>query len=641
MSFIPKNPITIPEIENTPSALLSGTRGLFAKGDGWYEIDSAGEKRKLTVDNEIINSQKYYGDPTIKPSNQDLFNFEIDKEQGTAKIVGVWEEYNGYIPSELSGDIVIPYEYKIAEGNDAGVYTVTEIGEYSLHYSDITSVYIPNTITKIGDYALQRCFELTNITIPDSVISIGRGVFLECTSLNNICYRGLRYQWNSINIGIENDALFTTGVNYTVGDSRSATYYIGALDTPDNTGCNFICSNTEGNRFNDIIDKIMATIGADENLLGSKIIVRNGTYCQDDKINITHRCIMDFENEFDVTSEGNFDWNISAFNCIFNNFKSYGYTYVTGGANIFNNCTFVRNLYIGGESNDSITNAGADNIFRFCVFNKDVQVGDHEITTSMFINGRRASFEGCRFSSGNLLLASIETIVKNCHFAAGDKGVCYNGSFPDVFTGHFSGNTMYTGGWAETPLYDEVTSKYATVNMVYSKDEFDMCVVDGIYKVIYQNNPCFGIISSNAEQGRRWYTIWAPHLNVMLTKTTVLSTGEIISDYENLFIAAKCIQSVTIKGGASNWTKEEVKDASGAIVGYRYGQVVTVQNATITEYSKVDLQLSSEQVVIFSKKSLAFTAENDGGIITVYCVGSIPEEDYTMQVTVTEVVVHG
>ena len=65
-----------------------------------------------------------------------------------------------------------------------------------------------------------------------------------------------------------------------------------------------------------------------------------------------------------------------------------------------------------------------------------------------------------------------------------------------------------------------------------------------------------------------------------------------------------------------------------------------VQNATITEYSKVDLQLSSEQVVVFGSKSLAFTAENDGGIITVYCAGSIPDEDYTLQVTVTEVVVH-
>ena len=105
--------------------------------------------------------------------------------------------------------------------------------------------------------------------------------------------------------------------------------------------------------------------------------------------------------------------------------------------------------------------------------------------------------------------------------------------------------------------------------------------------------------------------------------------------------ATRFIVSVTIKGGASNWTEEEVFDAMGNIVGYRYGQVVMVKNANITEYSKVDLQLSSEQAVIFQNKALAFVAENDNGVITVYCVGAIPENDYTIQATVTEVMLNG
>ena len=105
-------------------------------------------------------------------------------------------------------------------------------------------------------------------------------------------------------------------------------------------------------------------------------------------------------------------------------------------------------------------------------------------------------------------------------------------------------------------------------------------------------------------------------------------------------VASRFIVSVTIKGGADNWVAEPVTDSNGVEIGYRYGQKVTVANADITPYSKVDLQLSSEQAVIFQNKSLAFVTENDNGDVTVYCVGAIPENDYTIQVTVTEVIVN-
>lgn len=69
-------------------------------------------------------------------------------------------------------------------------------------------------------------------------------------------------------------------------------------------------------------------------------------------------------------------------------------------------------------------------------------------------------------------------------------------------------------------------------------------------------------------------------------------------------------------------------------------QVVVVENATITEYSKVDLQPSAEQLVIFHEKDVTFVAENEGGVVTVFCVGQKPQNDYTMQATVSEVAVY-
>ena len=102
---------------------------------------------------------------------------------------------------------------------------------------------------------------------------------------------------------------------------------------------------------------------------------------------------------------------------------------------------------------------------------------------------------------------------------------------------------------------------------------------------------------------------------------------------------------VNILGGADNWIAENVTDDSGNIIGSRYGQVVydynnkifNIDNAVITPNSKVDLQITSEQMVVFYEKSLAFVAENDDGVITVYCVGTIPQNNYTMQAVITEV----
>lgn len=71
----------------------------------------------------------------------------------------------------------------------------------------------------------------------------------------------------------------------------------------------------------------------------------------------------------------------------------------------------------------------------------------------------------------------------------------------------------------------------------------------------------------------------------------------------------------------------------------RYSQVVNVPTATPN--SKVDLNPSVEQLDIFRTKDLTFVTENDNGVITVYCIGQKPSDDYTMQITITEVGANG
>ena len=66
-----------------------------------------------------------------------------------------------------------------------------------------------------------------------------------------------------------------------------------------------------------------------------------------------------------------------------------------------------------------------------------------------------------------------------------------------------------------------------------------------------------------------------------------------------------------------------------------YSQVVSVDG--VTEYSKVDLLPSVEQLAIFFNKNVSFVTENEDGVVTVYAIGDKPANDYTMQVQITEV----
>ena len=82
-------------------------------------------------------------------------------------------------------------------------------------------------------------------------------------------------------------------------------------------------------------------------------------------------------------------------------------------------------------------------------------------------------------------------------------------------------------------------------------------------------------------------------------------------------------------------------DATGEPMANRYYQSITVNNAVITPNSKVDLQPSPEQLAIFHEKDLTFTAINRGGNVRVCVVGQMPTQEYTIQITVTEVAENG
>ena len=96
--------------------------------------------------------------------------------------------------------------------------SVTSIGKYAFcDCSSLTSVTIPDSVTSIVGSAFAGCTSLTNVTIPDSVTSIGDWAFSGCRSLTDVYFTGTESAWNSIAIGIANDALENANIHYNYG----------------------------------------------------------------------------------------------------------------------------------------------------------------------------------------------------------------------------------------------------------------------------------------------------------------------------------------------------------------------------------------------------------------------------------------
>ncbi|MBD5369380.1 MAG: leucine-rich repeat protein [Bacteroides sp.] len=88
--------------------------------------------------------------------------------------------------SHLIGDLILP-SHPIYENEE---YTLTEIGQYSLRNSSITSIEIPQTVTTIGTFGLSHSRSLLSVVIPSSVQTLGSRALAYCTNLQNAKIEG-------------------------------------------------------------------------------------------------------------------------------------------------------------------------------------------------------------------------------------------------------------------------------------------------------------------------------------------------------------------------------------------------------------------------------------------------------------------
>ena len=84
-------------------------------------------------------------------------------------------------PENIKKDVTILGVTGTLEGGVEDTQNLIDLIE-----GDITILNIPNTTSKIRNYAFYYCRKLTSITIPDSVTSIGERAFYSCSKLTNV-----------------------------------------------------------------------------------------------------------------------------------------------------------------------------------------------------------------------------------------------------------------------------------------------------------------------------------------------------------------------------------------------------------------------------------------------------------------------
>ena len=132
----------------------------------------------------------------------------------------------------LAADVVIPYDGSI-----------TGLSSWCFGGSMIQHVYIPDSVTEIGDYAFTSCSNLKTVKIPSGVSEIKDGTFSCCSSLRSVYipisvtyigesafdstetpltihYEGSAADWRNVSINqMFNDALTTAEMQYNSYDN--------------------------------------------------------------------------------------------------------------------------------------------------------------------------------------------------------------------------------------------------------------------------------------------------------------------------------------------------------------------------------------------------------------------------------------
>lgn len=96
--------------------------------------------------------------------------------------VGSGEKNDPCIDGNYRGTVTIP---ATAEYN-GHTFTVTSLGDRAFRYTKVDSVYVPETVGTVVQYAFANCDNLSYVSLPDSIKSLPMAAFYKCPNLKEI-----------------------------------------------------------------------------------------------------------------------------------------------------------------------------------------------------------------------------------------------------------------------------------------------------------------------------------------------------------------------------------------------------------------------------------------------------------------------
>ena len=116
----------------------------------------------------------------------DNLQWAYDTDTHALTITGsgdMWDYSGGW-----ASDATTPWKQVVSEITSVSLPDgLTRIGEGAFHScSSLTSITIPNSVEIIGDGVFHSCSSLSSVTIPSSVTSIGGCTFYSCSSLTSV-----------------------------------------------------------------------------------------------------------------------------------------------------------------------------------------------------------------------------------------------------------------------------------------------------------------------------------------------------------------------------------------------------------------------------------------------------------------------